>query len=140
MSELTGDTGFQEIIDDEKFSTKKAKGKARRILMCSGKIYYDLLEYQEENEIDDVAIIRVEQLYPWPEDQIADLLKVYKKAERYWIQEEPENMGAWQFVFMRLHQEDISVVSRKASASPATGYKAAHDQQQKEIMKKAFGK
>ncbi len=140
MSELTGDTGFQEIIDDEKFSTKKAKGKARRILMCSGKIYYDLLEYQEENEIDDVAIIRVEQLYPWPEDQIADLLKVYKKAERYWIQEEPENMGAWQFVFMRLHQEDISVVSRKASASPATGYKGAHDQQQKEIMKKAFGK
>ena len=140
MSDLTGDSHFQEIIDDEKFSTKKAKGKVRRILMCSGKIYYDLLEYQEENEIDDVAIIRLEQLYPWPEDQIAELLKAYKKAERYWIQEEPENMGAWQFVFMRLHQEDIQVVSRKPSASPATGFKAAHDQQQEEIMKKAFGK
>ncbi len=140
MNDLTGDSHFQEIIDDEKFSTKKAKGKVRRILMCSGKIYYDLLEYQDENEIDDVAIIRLEQLYPWPEDQIAELLKAYKKAERYWIQEEPENMGAWQFVFMRLHQEDIQVVSRKPSASPATGFKAAHDQQQEEILKKAFGK
>ncbi|NBC02601.1 MAG: 2-oxoglutarate dehydrogenase E1 component [Bacteroidetes bacterium] len=140
MNQLTGNAHFQEIIDDEKFSTKKAKGKARRILMCSGKIYYDLLEYQEKNTIDDVAIIRIEQLYPWPEDQIAEVLKAYKKAERFWIQEEPENMGAWQFVFMRLHQENIKGVTRKASASPATGYKAAHDQQQEEILKQALGK
>lgn len=140
MDELIGDTHFQEILDDSSFTTKKAKKKARRVLFCSGKIYYDLLEYQEENEVDDVAIVRIEQLYPWPEHQIEKILSEYKGAERVWVQEEPKNMGAATFVFMRMHSENIQIIARKASASPATGYKKAHDDQQQEIIESAFSK
>jgi 2-oxoglutarate dehydrogenase E1 component len=140
MDELTGDTHFQEVLDDTTFKSKKAKKKARRVLLCSGKIYYDLLEYKEDNEVDDVALVRIEQLYPWPAQQIEKLLSEYKESERVWVQEEPKNMGAATFVFMRLHEERIRIIARKASASPATGYKKAHDDQQNEILEKAFSK
>lgn len=138
ISELSGEHRFEEIIDDPLFDTKKKAGNVKRLLLCSGKIYYDLSKYREENEIEDVAIVRIEQLYPWPEKQLAEIMKKYKDTELYWVQEEPENMGAWQYVFMRLHESGIKHISRKASASPATGYKSVHDEQQEGIVEKAL--
>ena len=81
----------------------------------------------------------MEQLYPIAKKQLADLFKKYGDAETVWVQEEPENMGAWQHIFMSLHQlRPIKVIARKASASPATGFKKVHDQQQIDIVEKAF--
>jgi 2-oxoglutarate dehydrogenase E1 component len=138
ISELSGEHRFEEVLDDPLFDTKKKAGNVKRLLLCSGKIYYDLSKYREENEIEDVAIVRIEQLYPWPEKQLAEIMKKYKDTELYWVQEEPENMGAWQYVFMRLHESGIKHISRKASASPATGYKSVHDEQQEGIVEKAL--
>lgn len=136
---VTG-TRFLETIDDPAIGTKSG-GKVKRVLLCSGKVYYDLLEKKRNDERDDVAIVRVEQLYPTPQGQLEDIFKKYKNAEIFWVQEEPENMGAWQH--MALHfmgRQSIKGITRPASASPATGFKARHDQQQQELIEKAFGK
>jgi 2-oxoglutarate dehydrogenase E1 component len=138
MTELSGNKKFLEILPDAEFSTKKAKSKVKRVLLCSGKIYYDLIEHRDETKVKDVAIVRIEQLYPWPQKQIEQLLSEFKDPELVWVQEEPENMGAWQFVFMRMHDKGIRHIARKASASPATGFKKAHDQQQEEILTRAL--
>lgn len=138
IAELSNERSFREVLDDPTFDSEKKAGQAKRLLICSGKIYYDLLKYKRDKEIENVAIARLEQLYPWPQAQIDELLKKYKDSELYWVQEEPENMGALSFVFMRLHDKGIKHISRKASASPATGYKSVHDDQQESIMEKAF--
>lgn len=138
IAELSNERSFREVLDDPAFDSEKKAGQAKRLLICSGKIYYDLLKYKRDNEIENVAIARLEQLYPWPQVQIDELLKKYKDSELYWVQEEPENMGALSFVFMRLHDKGIKHISRKASASPATGYKSVHDDQQESIMKRSF--
>lgn len=130
--------GFQEVIDDPTVSSKEAKG-IKRVLFCTGKIYYDLAQRKRELKRDDVAIVRVEQLYPLPENQLAEVLKRYSKAEIFWVQEESANMGAWQF--MKLNWEtdrNLQRISRRASASPAVGFKKIHDQQQEDILQKAF--
>lgn len=130
--------GFQEVIDDPTVSSKEAKG-IKRVLFCTGKIYYDLAQRKRELKRDDVAIVRVEQLYPLPENQLAEVLKRYTKAEIFWVQEESANMGAWQF--MKLNWEtdrNLQRISRRASASPAVGFKKIHDQQQEDILQKAF--
>jgi 2-oxoglutarate dehydrogenase E1 component len=130
--------GFQEVIDDPTVSSKEAKG-AKRVLFCTGKIYYDLAQRKRELKRDDVAIVRVEQLHPMPEVQLAEVLKRYAKAEIFWVQEESANMGAWQY--MKLNWEtdrNLQRISRRASASPAVGFKKVHDQQQEEILQKAF--
>lgn len=134
IEEFTGDTRFKEIIED-KLPLKQVK----RILLCSGKIYYDLMNKREALERNDVAIIRVEQLFPFPADQLLKIIKNYsKEAELVWVQEEPENMGAWSFVCMQLRSWNLVCISRKHSASPATGFKKMHDSQQLEILEKAF--
>jgi 2-oxoglutarate dehydrogenase E1 component len=126
--------GFKEVIDD----TIDAK-KVRKVLFCSGKIYYDLLEKREKENITDVAIVRVEQLYPIPEEQLLDILKKYKQKEAYWVQEEPLNMGAWNFLLGRLYERiKLTPIARKNSASPATGFKKQHGKEQEEILNKAF--
>lgn len=128
--------GFREILTDEQIDPKNTK----RVLLCSGKIYYELLELREKEKIDDIAIIRVEQLHPLPKNQILKALKTYsKKTETVWVQEEPENMGYWTYMVRNLHRDiDMDIIARKASASPATGYHKVHLAEQKQILEKAL--
>jgi 2-oxoglutarate dehydrogenase E1 component len=126
--------GFKELIDDEDVTVSKVK----RVLFCSGKLYYDLLEHKEENKRKDVAIVRIEQLYPMPEKQMDKIIKKYKKADYFWVQEEPKNMGAWTYMLRRESNQALNLISRKASASPATGHSAVHKREQDEIIQKAF--
>lgn len=140
VSDLTEFTKgqFQEIIDDPAVKAADVK----RVLFCTGKIYYDLLEKQETDQRGDVAIVRVEQLYPTPMDKLRAIKNKYKNAtEFFWVQEEPENMGAWPYICRKLRNRSITldVISRKESSSTATGYAAQHLIQQKHVVSKAFG-
>ncbi|MBY5958286.1 2-oxoglutarate dehydrogenase E1 component [Membranicola marinus] len=134
-SEFYKGNRFQELIDDDK--TLAAK-KVTRVILCSGKVYYDLLEKKEETKRQDVALVRIEQLYPLPEFQLDDVRKKYSNAEFYWVQEEPENMGANRYIRHSLSGWDLTTISREASASPATGFKTIHDEQQANLIDKAF--
>ena len=130
-------TRFQEVIDDPTAN----KAKVKTLLLCSGKIYYDLLEKKRNDKRDDVAIVRLEQLYPLPEKQLDAVFKKYAKAQARWVQEEPANNGAWTHILFHLGEKyPMKLVSRPASASPATGYKKKHDAQQVEIVERAFAK
>ncbi|HKK73464.1 MAG TPA: 2-oxoglutarate dehydrogenase E1 component [Saprospiraceae bacterium] len=136
LDHFTGDTRFEEVLDDPEVKSKKG---IKKVLLCTGKVYYDLLEKKRNDEREDVAIVRVEQLYPLPQKQLDELVKKYKDIKWTWVQEEPQNMGAWQFMRMNFKSVDLDVISRKASASPATGFKKKHDKEQQEILDKAFG-
>jgi len=129
---------FQEVIEDSNVKAADVK----RVLFCSGKIYYELLEKQQKDKTKDVAIVRVEQLYPTPVEQMEAVYKKYKNAkEAVWVQEEPENMGAWPYLLRRLRRTifgDIEVISRKESSSTATGFARQHADQQAYILAKAF--
>jgi 2-oxoglutarate dehydrogenase E1 component len=125
---------FREIIDDERAD----KEKTRKVLLCSGKIYYDLKHEQEQKGHEDVAIVRIEQLYPFPEKQLNQVLKNYPNAGIVWVQEEPENMGAWYYLFRVFPNRINHGIFRKASASPATGFHKIHHEEQEKIIKKAF--
>lgn len=127
-------THFQEVIDDGTANPKKVT----RLLLCSGKVYYDLAEARDENGLENIAIVRMEQLYPFPEDQIADIFKKYSNAEKFWVQEESANMGSWDYLLRFWRRTDIELISRAATASPATGFKKIHDQQQANLIKKAL--
>ena len=83
--------GFKEVIDDEFVNAKEVK----KVALCTGKIYYELLAKQQADKVKDIAIVRLEQLYPMPQTHLAELFDKYKKAEFYWVQEEPKNMGVW---------------------------------------------
>lgn len=124
---------FQELIDDETVTAKKVK----KVLFCSGKLYFDLVDYRQKNKIDEVAVVRLEQLYPLPSNQLKELVKKYGKASWHWVQEEPLNMGAASFLKMNLDM-DFKLIGRKASASTATGYAKVHAKEQAEIITKAF--
>lgn len=126
--------GFQELIDDEQAQPQSVK----KVLFCSGKIYYDLLDRKNKEQRTDVAVIRVEQLYPFPQKQIDSLQKKYTKATWFWVQEEPLNMGAASFLQMNLKSFSFGVISRQASASTATGFQKVHQQEQAEIIQMAF--
>ena len=138
LSELT--TGrFQRVIPDGDVDPSGV----RRILACSGKVYYDLLQEREKREVDDVALIRVEQLYPLPEAQLEEALGAYPDGVPLaWVQEEPENMGAWRY--LRAHWGETAFgrpfhgVTRPASASPATGSGSSHRLEQEELLAGAF--
>lgn len=129
---------FQEVIADP--NVKAAD--VNRVLFCSGKIYYELLEKQQKDQTKDVAIVRVEQLYPTPVEQMEAVYKSYKNArEAVWVQEEPENMGAWPYLLRRLRKSsfsDIEVISRRESSSTATGFAKQHADQQAYILARAF--
>lgn len=126
--------GFKEVIDD---ATAEA-GKVKKVLFCSGKMYFDLLERQQKENRNDVAIIRLEQIYPLPYKQLEALHKKYGKATWFWVQEEPLNMGAASFLRMNLTTINLGIISRQASASTATGYNKVHVQEQAEIVETAF--
>ena len=135
--EFTTDHNFQEYYDDPDVTDKNAKD-IKRVLFCSGKIYYDLLSRKHQTKRTDIAIVRFEQLYPFPEKNVETLMKRYAKAEKRWVQEEPENMGPWRYVYSNLNLTDIKYIGRKDKASPASGFKKVHDQQQIDIVDEAF--
>jgi len=142
VSEFTKGS-FQTIIPENK--ALKAD-KVKRILVCSGKVYYDLVKKREELGADDVAILRAEQLYPFPHKAFATELKKYPNAtELVWTQDEPQNQGAWFFVQHYIHEnmlpsQKLGYSGRAASASPAVGYSHLHQEQQKLLVEGAFGK
>ena len=142
LSEFTKG-GFQTVIPENK--ALKAD-KVKRVLVCSGKVYYDLVKKREELGADDTAILRVEQLYPFPHKAFATELKKYPNAtELVWTQDEPQNQGAWFFVQHYIHEnmtegQRLSYSGRAASASPAVGYSHLHQEQQKALVDGAFGK
>jgi len=128
---------FQEVIDDSYVRSTNVK----RVLFCTGKVYYDLLDKQQNDKRKDVAIVRVEQLYPIPMDKLRAIKTKYKNAEEFlWVQEEPENMGAWPYICRKLRKSRITldVICRKEGSSPATGYQKQHIAQQLVIVEKAF--
>ena len=116
----------------------------RRVLLCSGKVAYDLMAQRESEGIADVAVVRVEQLYPLPAEQIRAELERYPNAnDVVWVQEEPMNMGAWQFMAVNLPEHlpqgrTFRRVSRRASASPAVGSAKVHEVEQRQLVAEAF--
>lgn len=132
---------FKEIIDDDSITDKK---KVNRVIFTTGKIYYDLIKYRAANNITDSAIVRVEQFYPYSSDQVKSILEDYKHVNNIlWVQEEPKNMGAWNFLLPRITEDfsngqKIKYVGRPASASPAVGSGKLAMQQQQLIVKQAF--
>jgi len=142
LSEFTKG-GFQTVIPENK---ELKNDKVKRVLVCSGKVYYDLAKKREENGANDVAILRVEQLYPFPHKAFANELKKYPNAtEIVWTQDEPQNQGAWFFVQHYIHEnmldgQKLGYSGRAASASPAVGYSHLHQEQQKALVEGAFGK
>ena len=151
ISEFTSKSSFHRVLEDDAYfeenkliSLEKDK-KIKKVVMCSGKIYYDLIEAREKSKKNDVVLIRLEQLYPFPAKTLANVLKRYKKAKFIWCQEEPKNMGAWNAMrnyidrtLEMINFKDINVkyVGRKASSSTATGNANKHLAQQKEILEK----
>lgn len=127
--------GFKEVIDDT-FVTDAAEVK--KVLLCSGKIYFDLAERQQKENRKDVAIIRLEQIYPLPQQQLDALYSKYSKAIWHWVQEEPLNMGAATFMRMNLQHINFYIISRPASASTATGYNKVHVKEQTALVDTAF--
>lgn len=125
---------FKEIIDDPDADPTKVE----KLILCTGKIYYELLEEKEKQKRDDIAIVRYEQLHPIPAGQEKAIFEKYRKARKFWVQEEPANMGAWSY-FLRMHPKmDIELISRRPSASPAIGYMKLHEKEQNEIIQKTF--
>ncbi len=135
------------LIKNSKFIKIKKAKKVRKIIICSGKIYFDLLEAREKNKVDDVIFIRIEELYPFPVKSLTKVIKPYvSNSQFFWCQEEPKNMGAWSSVrdYIQWTLDNLGVkkkldyIGRKAAASPATGYANRHIKQQKEILDKVF--
>ena len=135
---------FRSVLDDPRFATDKAAGRARRLLLCSGKVYYDLLASPDFEGARDVAILRVERLYPFPSEELQPILDRYSKIESFaWVQEEPRNMGARKFVLPRLrhlvpYKIPLGDISRPERSRPAEGYPATHQVEQARIVREAL--
>jgi 2-oxoglutarate dehydrogenase E1 component len=133
--------GFKPLIDDADISDRDA---VKRVVLCSGKVYYDLVEARKKTEKRDVAVVRLEQLYPFPLQSIRETLARYPNArELAWVQEEPQNMGGWTFVQERLENllsncQRPRYIGRTASASPATGSYSIHQKEQAELVNEAL--
>ena len=130
------------MIDDVEITDA---GSVRKVVLCSGKVYYDLIEGRKASGDLSVAIVRIEQFYPFPLRSVRELLAKYASASQFvWAQEEPRNMGGWTFMRERLERllDDpgkLSYVGREASASPATGSYGVHQREQEEIVSHALG-
>jgi 2-oxoglutarate dehydrogenase E1 component len=128
--------GFREVITD----TSVIPDKIRRVLFCSGKIYYDLVAARSEKKREDVAIIRIEQLYPFPAAQLESIVRTFASVSDWlWVQEEPANMGAWPFILRTFREVPLLLVARPESGSPATGSSRLHKLRQQKLIDKAFG-
>ena len=157
ISEFSKKSTFHRILEDDAYSKvnnllelKKKDDKIKKVVMCSGKIYYDLIESREKFKNDKVTFIRIEQLYPFPVKTLAKELKRFrKKSEFFWCQEEPKNMGAWNTVrnyiqwslnYIKAENKEVNYVGREPAASPASGYLKKHLAEQNEILEKVVGK
>jgi 2-oxoglutarate dehydrogenase E1 component len=127
--------GFQEVLDD----ASVAKKQVDTVVLCTGKVYYEALEMREKLGADAMALVRLEQLYPLPTAQIEKLIKSYPKGVKLvWLQEEPENMGAWSYILRSLKYLDLEVVALPASASPATGSSKMHEKRMSQLFQTLF--
>jgi 2-oxoglutarate dehydrogenase E1 component len=134
ISDLT-QGGFKELIPDE---YAKPTNKVTKLIFCTGKIYYELLERQQADKRKDVAIVRIEQIHPFPMTKFNTEIEKYKKAKVYWVQEEPENMGYWAYLLRTVRHVPFELISRKVSASPATGFSKVHAVEQAAIINQVF--
>jgi 2-oxoglutarate dehydrogenase E1 component len=154
LSEMSGESSFHRLLwDDAEYlkdqPTKLVKdSKIRRVVMCSGKVYYDLYEEREKRGIDDVYLLRVEQLYPFPAKALITELSRFRNAEMVWCQEEPKNMGAWSFIdpylewvlqHIEAKHKRVRYAGRPAAASPATGLMSKHLEQLAAFLEDALG-
>jgi 2-oxoglutarate dehydrogenase E1 component len=136
------DGRFEPVLRDPHVDVPEG---VRRLILCSGKVYYDLEKHAEQHDLRGrVAIVRLEQLYPWPEAELAKTIAACRNADRVcWVQEEPANMGGWTFVMPRIlsaleGQKRLAYAGRPASASPATGSMRQHRAEQKALVETAF--
>jgi 2-oxoglutarate dehydrogenase E1 component len=142
LEEFTNQTGFQDWIDE---IDNIDRSKVRRVLVCSGKIYYELLHERREKKITDVAIIRLEQIYPFNAERLTEISKTFPRdVEMVWVQEEPRNNGVYPFIGAKLHYHWVGMkklfyIGRKPSASPAAGSHEQHVHEQKDIISRALG-
>ena len=145
LSEFTKGS-FQTVIPEQNQDVVRNAAKVKRVIACSGKVYYDLVKRRTEMESLDVAILRIEQVYPFPHKAFAAELKRFPKAtEIVWCQDEPQNQGAWFFIQHNIHEnmldgQRLGYSGRAASASPAVGYSHLHQEQQKSLVDGAFAK
>ncbi|ONG52486.1 2-oxoglutarate dehydrogenase E1 component [Pseudoroseomonas deserti] len=146
LADFATGSSFQTVIPEA--DAIGPAEKVKRVVLCSGKVYYDLLQERRDKKIDDVAVVRLEQIYPFPRLSLARVLAEYKNAEIVWCQEEPENMGAWTFVDRRIEKvlkelghkaQRPTYVGREEAASPATGSAKVHQQQQEALVRSALG-
>ena len=133
---------FREVLPDAKIS-ESMLNDVERVIFCTGKIYYDLVQYRKEQGINNAAIIRVEQLYPFHRELVKETIQPFEKATKYvWCQEEPLNMGAWSYIWPRLEKcvgsHHVRYAGRNRASSPAAGSKAMHLREQKKLVERAF--
>ncbi|MDZ7714626.1 MAG: hypothetical protein U5J95_00285 [Balneolaceae bacterium] len=132
---------YKPLIPDNEISDAK---KVDRLVFCSGKVYYDLYQHRQDKEADNVAIIRLEQFYPFPDNDVREMLEEFSNVEDIvWCQEEPKNMGAWTFISTRIMEQltdgqSLHYVGRQASASPAAGQMKIHKAEQEKLVKGAI--
>ena len=147
LEDFAEGSSFQRIYEDSDVKDLAKPKDIKRIVMCTGKVYYDLLQERRARKIKDVTIIRVENLYPFPATELAEEVKKYPNSDVVWCQEEAENMGYWQFVDRRIegvltdvkHKSGRPVyVGREAAASPATGHLGTHNKQQAALIDAAL--
>jgi 2-oxoglutarate dehydrogenase E1 component len=133
---------FEVVLDDEDLTDVVAKEQVRRVILCSGKVYYDLMEERRAHDLKDVAIVRIEQLYPFPAQELVDVMEYYPNTvSLIWCQEEPVNQGAWNGIKHRFKAYDymeVKCVSRPAMAAPAVGSLYMHQRQQKALVREAL--
>jgi 2-oxoglutarate dehydrogenase E1 component len=146
VSDMAEGSRFQFVIPE--IDDIAPAEQVRRVIICSGKVYYDLLQERRAKDVKDIAIVRLEQIHPFPENTLGRVLKPYTNADVVWCQEEPENMGSWTFVDRRiervLHRLEMKsyrpvYVGREAAASPATGLARTHMAQQARLVTTALG-
>jgi len=138
LDEISENTIFRPLVGDNLVSKN-----VKRVIICSGKLYYDLLAKRTELKLNNIALIRIEELYPFPVKELEQELEKYADVELIWCQEEPENMGAWSYFYSRVCKNlknggRIKLISRKEAASPATGYSSLHKKEQEELLNKAL--
>ena len=146
LAEFGPESGFRYVIPESDAIAPAAE--VRRVVLCTGKVYYDLLQERRDRGVTDVALIRVEQLYPFPVNSLTRALAPYTNADVVWCQEEPENMGAWNFIDRRVEKvlkelgnkaKRPDYVGRREAASPATGLAKVHAQEQAPLVREALG-
>jgi len=140
-NDFSGGSHFCEMLDDDQLIDRPER--VTRIIFCSGKVYYNLLKFRNENKIRNTAIIRIEQLYPFHWKMLSEIIERYPRAYKKWVwcQEEPLNMGAWSYISPRLNEAgrgNVRYAGRERSASTATGSKAIHNAEQQRLVQKAF--